>query len=60
MILIEFAINIVTYKISRKTLEVNSAFSNPNFSGDQCSLVSEDIKGIFSKHLREYKKDNLI
>lgn len=59
MIIIEFVTNVALYKISRKTLEVDSDFQI-NFSGNQCSLVSSDIKGIFLEYLREYKKDNLI
>ena len=47
------------YKISRKTLEVNNNYGT-DFSGNQCSLVSENITGLFSKYLNKYKKDNLI
>ena len=47
------------YKISRKTLEVESRYKS-SYLGNQCSLVTENITDIFQKYLKEYKKDNLI
>ena len=52
-------IEIEWIEISRKTLEVNNNYGS-DFSGNQCSLVSENITGLFSKYLNKYKKDNLI
>ena len=47
------------YKISRKTLGVENNYGI-DYQSDQCSLVSETIKGVFLKHLKKYKKGNLI